>query len=174
MRSFGTLPLSPLVVIKCCMTALKQWKRGSALIAVASLYATLLLLSSPAFGAQPVACDRASPAFEGELLNLINQYRADNGLGTLSRHKALDVMAKRHSRDMCKEEALSHDGFSERFHQSGKKRCVENVGWNCASAAEQFTRWKASQGHNRNLIDEGIRSVGISMVGHYATFFACD
>jgi uncharacterized protein YkwD len=174
MPAFETLPLFPFVVIKCYMTASKQWTRGSALLATASFCATLLLLSSPALGTPPVACDHVSPVFEGELLDRINQYRAGNGLGALSRHKTLDVMAKRHSRDMCKEEVLSHDGFSERFHQSGKRRCVENVGWNCTSAAEQFTMWKRSPGHNHNLLDEGIRSAGLSRTGPYVTFFACD
>jgi uncharacterized protein YkwD len=84
------------------------------------------------------------------------------------------VLARRHSKNMCKEETLCHDGFSERFRQSGKRRCVENVGWNCTSAAEQFTQWQRSPGHNHNLLDEGIRSAGISRTGAYVTFFACD
>ena len=153
---------------------MKHRQRHGLLIAFFGLLTALLLLYSIAKGALPATCGRASPAFEEELLERINQYRADNGLKPLSRHKALDALAKHHSKDMCKEETLSHDGFSERFHQSGKRRCVENVGWNCASAAEQFDLWKGSPGHDHNLLDRGMGSAGISRIGPYVTFFACE
>jgi uncharacterized protein YkwD len=57
---------------------------------------------------------------------------------------------------------------------SGRNHCVENVGWNYASPEDEFIAWKRSDEHNSNMLVPDIRRAGISKVGVYVTFFACD
>ena len=113
-------------------------------------------------------------AYEEKLFAFINQYRAANGLNPLAVDKSLMQLAERHSAYMENKNVLSHEYFNERFRQSGRFLCVENVGWNYQTPEEQFRAWKISADHNKNLLNKKITRTGISRVGTYVTFFACD
>lgn len=115
----------------------------------------------------------ASP-YENELLQLINQDRIQNGRSPLTADNKLNEIAKSHSRHMHSTNRLSHDNFNERFLNSGSNFCVENVGWNAVSAEHQFRLWKESVLHNANMLKKDIQRAGISTVGKYTTFFACQ
>jgi uncharacterized protein YkwD len=112
--------------------------------------------------------------FEKKLFRFINQYRVKKGLNPLSTDETLQRLAKTHSLDMNRKDSLCHDLFEERFKKSGRSHCVENVGWNYPTPEAQFQVWKNSRGHNVNLLSRKIKYAGISAVGAYATFFACD
>ena len=112
--------------------------------------------------------------YEMKLFQCINQYRASNGLAALTVDNTLQGSAKSHSRHMGGENCLSHDGFHDRFASCGRSHCVENVGWNSPTPEEQLSAWKNSEGHNSNLLNKKIRFTGISKVGAFVTFFACD
>jgi uncharacterized protein YkwD len=75
---------------------------------------------------------------------------------------------------MQRKSILSHDLFEERFKKSGHNSCVENVGWNYQSPKELFEAWKNSKGHDQNMVADDIRRAGISRIGTYVTFFACN
>ena len=109
-----------------------------------------------------------------QLLNLINQYREINGLNPISLDSKLTILAQKHSADMQRRQVLSHYGFEERFKHSGRNNCVENVAWNYGSANELFATWQNSTLHNKNMLVRNIKSAGISRVGYYITFFACN
>ncbi|HXX58050.1 MAG TPA: CAP domain-containing protein [Thermodesulfovibrionales bacterium] len=143
-------------------------------IAVLTFLVVLFPLLHPLFAAHHEICGEPPPAFEEELLNQINRYRQKNGLKPLSLHAASRTLAKSHSQYMCETERLTHDNFGERFRRSGRMCCVENVGWNYSTAAAQFEGWKESKGHNENMLDKKIRVAGVSKVGAYVTFFACE
>ncbi len=117
---------------------------------------------------------RASSAYEQELLKCINRHRINNGLAPLSFDDTLGKMAKNHSNNMNNNQELNHDHFDDRFRQCGRACCVENIGWNYMTPEEQFKAWKNSKGHNKNMLNKQIRHAGISKVGAYVTFFACD
>jgi uncharacterized protein YkwD len=113
-------------------------------------------------------------AYETMFLTYINQYRIANGLNRLSADESLTILAERHSTYMQGKNVLSHEHFDERFRQSRRSLCVENVGWNYPTPETQFRAWKNSRDHNANLLNKRIKHAGISKVGSYVTFFACN
>ncbi|OHE58326.1 MAG: hypothetical protein A2Z47_02330 [Thermodesulfovibrio sp. RBG_19FT_COMBO_42_12] len=112
--------------------------------------------------------------YEKELLSYINQYRIKNGLDQIYFDITLGETAEIHSKYMSKKNELSHASFGDRFKKSRRSLCVENIGWNYMKPEAQFRAWKKSIGHNKNMLNEQIKRAGISKVGSYVTFFACD
>ena len=112
--------------------------------------------------------------YETKLLQHINQYRVRHALNPLRPDSTLQGLAKSHSLRMEGENYLSHDAFHERFERCGYSHCVENVGWNSPTPEDQLRAWKNSGGHNSNLLHKKIKFAGISKVGAFVTFFACD
>jgi uncharacterized protein YkwD len=128
----------------------------------------LLAVSPPhGFAGSPLS------SYEERLFMHINQFRTANGLNALVMDKHLTKLAERHSVNMEEKNVLSHERFNERFRQSGRCLCVENVGWNYRTPEDQFRAWKASREHNKNLLNKKITHTGIARVGTYVTFFAC-
>jgi uncharacterized protein YkwD len=121
------------------------------------------------------AADKKAPSsYEEKLLGSINQYRLQNGMNSLSFDKALQKFAENHSRHMESTDTLTHAGVDERYKQCGRSLCVENVGWNYMTPEEQFQAWKNSRAHDENMLNKRIKHAGISRIGTYVTFFACD
>jgi uncharacterized protein YkwD len=114
-----------------------------------------------------------SYSYEEKLLLHINQHRTVKGLNPLAMDKSLSRLAERHSAYMEEKNVLSHEGFQERFRQSDRSQCVENVGWNYQTPEDQFRAWKTSGEHNKNLLNNKITHAGIAKTGSYVTFFAC-
>lgn len=141
---------------------------------VAAAILSIFLLASPAFALDNVAYLGDSSDYIKQILNHINHYRESNRLRPLSFDKKLTALAQNHSADMQRRNALSHDRFDERFKRSGHNSCVENVAWNYRSPKELFEAWQNSRGHDKNMLADDIRRVGISRVGTYVTFFACN
>jgi uncharacterized protein YkwD len=112
-------------------------------------------------------------SYEERLFMHINQYRMANGLNPLARDESLTRLAERHSVYMEANNVLSHERFNERFRQSGRSLCVENVGWNYQTPEDQFRAWKTSGEHNKNLLNKKITHTGIAQTGAYVTFFSC-
>jgi uncharacterized protein YkwD len=142
-------------------------------IMLASILSICLFLSC-ASAADRIAYLDDSTHFTKQLLSYINHYRASNRLKPISLDGKLALLAKGHSADMQRRGTLSHDRFDERFRRSGHTSCVENVGWNYGSAKELFEAWQNSRGHDQNMLSEDIRRAGISRIGSYITFFACN
>ncbi len=113
-------------------------------------------------------------SYESELLVLINNYRAEHGLGLLASNTALYNLAKEHSDEMANKKELSHDGFQSRFDRASRLECAENVGWNYFTPAAQLEGWKKSPPHNEALLNAQITIAGIAQSGTYVTFFACQ
>ncbi len=124
--------------------------------------------------AQSTEIDSFLIPFEEKLLEFINQYRARHGSSPLLFDAGLYELARKHSAYMDKRGELSHDHFDQRFEQSGKSFCAENVGWNARTPDAQFKAWRNSHGHNSNMLNKKAKKAGISRVGAYVTFFACD
>jgi uncharacterized protein YkwD len=112
-------------------------------------------------------------SYEERLFMHINRHRMANGLDPLAMDENLLRLAERHSLHMEGNNILSHERFQERFRQSGRSLCVENVGWNYQTPEDQFRAWKTSGEHNKNLLNKKITLTGIAQTGAYVTFFAC-
>jgi uncharacterized protein YkwD len=107
------------------------------------------------------------------LTALVNQYRASHGLPALIVDATVAGLAREHSAAMAKAGHLNHSGFPSRVRRSGLAMCVENVGWNNRSPEGQFDSWRASPGHNRNMLDARVTRMGVGNVADYVTMIAC-
>ena len=107
------------------------------------------------------------------LASLVNQYRVSHGLPALIVDTTVAGLAREHSAAMAKAGQLNHDGFPSRVRRSGLAMCVENVGWNYRSPEGQFDSWRASPGHNGNMLDPRVDRMGIGTVADYVTMIAC-
>lgn len=111
--------------------------------------------------------------FTRHLADLINAYRAQNGLGPLDIADDLAELAHEHSATMSERRQLSHEGFRARFQRAKSRVCVENVGWNHRTPEALLEGWRMSPAHHRNLLDPGVSRMGIAAAARYVTFFAC-
>jgi len=107
------------------------------------------------------------------LAALVNRHRASHGLPALTVDTTVAGLAREHSAAMGKAGRLNHDDFRSRVRRSGLAMCVENVGWNYPSPEAQFEGWRASPGHDRNMLDPRVERMGIGSVADYVTMIAC-
>ena len=106
------------------------------------------------------------------LLQLINQHRAANGLGTLILSDRLTESAHGHSHDMATRDYFSHDsldgtGFADRIRAAGYTYSTalgENIAAGQWRAADVFNGWKSSPAHNAIMLGKSYKAVGISRV----------
>ena len=116
--------------------------------------------------------------FGPETLNLINSYRVSHGVSPLASSGTLQALARQHSQYQAARNTLSHDGFRQRSAQAKAAGlsvvCAENVGYNYRSAQQLLLGWSNSAVHRTNLLRPNLRYAGVSVVGAYATFFACQ
>lgn len=108
---------------------------------------------------------------EAAFLGLINSYRVSKGLGKLRVSIALNRASEFHSNDMATHNTLSHnssDGtdFSTRVHrfQPCGGWMGENVAMGYTDAQSVFNGWKASSGHNANMLGTNYKVIGIARV----------
>jgi len=143
-------------------------------MAVLRIIAIALLVTSCA-GTPPVV---TGGDYGPETLALINSYRAEHGLAPLAPHGALQALARQHSLEQAASGRMSHAGYRERSAAAREAGlsvlCAENVGHKYRNARQLFSGWKSSAPHRTNLLRPNIRYAGVSVVGDFSTFFACE
>lgn len=122
----------------------------------------------------PVTYAAASDATD--LLALVNQHRAANGLGPVCSDPLLNQAAAAHSQDMLNNNYFDHTGQNgsmpwDRIQATGYQGSYfsENIAFGYASAAEVFDGWRTSPGHNANMLSPSATEMGIGRVGDYWT-----
>ena len=132
---------------------------GSATSASAALAATSRATTAPLLDAE-----------ESAFCRTINTYRAQNGLGALKVSISLTAAATWDTTDMAQKNYFSHTdslgrdpfirmtAFAYNFNTSKG----ENIAAGNATAAGTFSQWKASSGHNQNMLNAGYQVIGIS------------
>ena len=141
-----------------------------------ALIAASLLSAAPA-----VALDGEEQAF----LGLINQYRAQNGLGGLSFDGQLNDASKWMSQDMCAKNYFSHtdslgrDPFARMaaFGYSYNTWKGENLAAGTDSAQAAFDIWRNSPGHNANMLNGNFTVIGIGRAlgcAGYSSYWTTD
>ncbi len=116
---------------------------------------------------------RHAAALDGEenaFLGLINQYRAANGLGSLSLNTTLNEAAAWMSQDMGVHNYFSHtdslgrDPFQRMaaFGYTYNTWKGENLAAGVDSAQGAFDLWKSSPGHNANMLNVNFKVIGIA------------
>ncbi len=128
----------------------------------------LLVLSLTIFGQTPTL-----DAEEQAALKLINDYRAQNGLGPLRVSIALTRAADWLSADMAGRNYFSHTdsqgrdpfqrmtAFGYNYNNSYRG---ENIAAGYGDAARTFNLWRTSAGHNAAMLNANFKVIGISRV----------
>lgn len=118
-----------------------------------------------------------------EVMRLINQERADQGLPALTVDLRLVDAARGHSQDMASNGFVGHTGADgsnagARIDRAGYSWSyyAENVAAGQPSAASVVEAWMGSSGHRSNILASGATHLGIGYVnqsgteyGHYWT-----
>ena len=123
-------------------------------------------------------------AYESEVLTLINNARANNGLSALSLNTQLQAAANVHSADMACNSLLSHTGsdgssVASRVAAQGyaASSSVENI-YAGGTAQDAFNWWMNDQIHKDVILDAGLTEIGVgyAYVGTstYGGYFAVD
>lgn len=140
----------------------------------------------------PGTCAAApNPDYVSQLLTLINQARADNGLPALTLNGPLSAAAQVHSRDMACNSLLSHIGsdgsrWDDRIGRQGYGAAYASE--NIYAGSPQFggdpsgamTWWLNSQVHRDNILSKKVTEIGIGYAflssseygGYYTLNFA--
>jgi uncharacterized protein YkwD len=96
---------------------------------------------------------------------MINAHRAANGLPPLRVDPRLNAAAADQARAMVAARTMSHDlggGFRARMSQRGIGAAAENLGQGYRSVGEAVAGWKASWGHNANMLDRSMTRLGFA------------
>ena len=155
---------------------------------IALVLAALIASTVLASPAQAVSYSSEEIAF----VQMLNDYRASNGLGALLVSDAASLACDRHNADMGKYGFFSHttsgsDWFSvgalpwDRMAACGydyNTAMGENIAAGYASASAVFAGWKSSSGHNANMLSPKYNVVGVSLVqvsgSRYGSYWTTD
>jgi len=137
---------------------------------------------APAPALSGVSLDAEEAAF----CRTINTYRAQNGLGSLRVSASLTKAAKWDTADMAQKNYFSHtdslgrDPFQRMtaFGYNYRTAEGENIAAGNATAAATFNQWKASAGHNQNMLSSAYKVIGIgrsySAAATYGWYWTTD
>ena len=150
--------------------------------AVRNLFLVALTAGLPCLG----AADPSLDPHELELLRIINEYRAQNGLGCLAPSPTLNAAADYMSRAMGEQRFFDHkEPPCTQVGDAGEGReCVgrdpfqritdfghdqwgaaaENIACGQPTPQAVFLAWKKSPGHNANMLHPAMRAIGIGRV----------
>jgi uncharacterized protein YkwD len=110
-----------------------------------------------------------------QMLELVNQHRINNGVGTLRMSSDISGVACAHSKWMNSTGNFSHTGVNgsdpfQRCERAGTSCNAENVAFNTSgSIIDLFNQFKGSPGHNADMLDESYTEVGIGFENIYVT-----
>lgn len=140
---------------------------GNRIRSLVSLFVLLLTISFAAAAQTPTI-----DAEEQAVLKLINDYRAQNGLGALRVSVALTRAADWMSTDMAAKNYFNHTDSLGRdpfvrmtafgYNYGGYRG--ENLAAGYSDAARTFNLWRSSPGHNAAMLNSNFNVVGISRV----------
>jgi uncharacterized protein YkwD len=109
-----------------------------------------------------IAGCESTPADRAQVMDLVNQARAQNGVRPLRENYQLDVKADswaQHIRNAC---ALSHSTLSDGA-PSGWTKLGENVGYG-GDINQVQVAYMNSPGHRANILDPGFSQIGTAAV----------
>jgi uncharacterized protein YkwD len=118
--------------------------------------------------AASAATDEAAKA-EDAVIELTNKARATAGCAPLRFDTRLRTAARRHSTDMGLHDYFSHtsldgDTFADRIEAAGYPHPgAENIARGYQTAAEVMDGWMNSPGHRANILNCGLRTIGVGV-----------
>lgn len=112
----------------------------------------------------------ANQALEEQVLQLINQQRADGGCAPLVMQSQLSAAAQSHANAMAVKDFFGHASkngakFSARIKAQGYRgrKYAENIAAGYASAEKVVSIWMSSQGHRVNIMNCAYTETGIAL-----------
>ncbi len=136
-----------------------------------------LLTACGVDGGEPVGAERAAlrdlDSTEQAFLDILNDYRRDNGLSPVMAERALNKGARDYSQLMGETGHFDHVGpdgstFDQRMCEAGydpgcgpRTFVAENIAAGQRTAREVFEAWRGSPGHNANMLQSRAVVVGI-------------
>lgn len=116
--------------------------------------------------------------YESEVIRLVNEIRAENGLKTLSANWELSRVARYKSEDMVRNRYFSHTSptygtpfqmiraFGLSYRSAG-----ENIAYGQRTPAAVVEAWMNSSGHRANILNTSYTQIGVGYCasGHYWT-----
>ena len=103
-----------------------------------------------------------------EMLTLINNYRAENGVGPLTASPTLTDAAQYHAADMADQNYFSHDvqgvgSWSDNISNTGYDSMGrgENIAAGNTDPEATFQQWVNSPGHRANMLNPSYTAIGI-------------
>ena len=128
-------------------------------------------------------CDVSDLSLDGEeaaFLQIINDYRARNGLRPLAVSENLNRSATWMANDMATRNYFSHGDSRGRMSQQRIADCGatmssgENLGAGTMiiSASAAFELWRTSPGHNSNMLYAEYRQIGIARVNLPGSYYS--
>lgn len=120
-------------------------------------------------------------AWEKEVFDLTNSFRARNGLSALTWSDEASKSARLHSEDMAKNNYFSHTGLDgstpfDRMKAQGisYKSAGENIIGGYGNAMHSYNGWVNSSGHRTNLLNSSFNHLGVGFAlggtyGNYGT-----
>src|SRR5215211_8742704 len=156
----------------------EKMSRRSALRYLSFVAAVFTVLISGIVAAGKSADANSYDAEELRFLQLINDYREDNGVGPLTLSDTLAVSAERHSQDMARYHFFAHNTASSSYYPRGSRPWDrmsaegydyntfkgENIAVGYESAEQSFAAWRNSPSHNAAMLDEKYRVIGIARI----------
>lgn len=159
------------------------WNRGRGRMLAGLALAAAALVGFGALAGKPspahaltnctvVESNVALDAQETAFLTLINNYRAENGRSPLGASTNLNRASVWMGGDMGAKKYFSHTDSGGRSVSTRVQQCgyPGNAGENIAAgsvwdtAQEVFAAWKASSGHNANMLNSSYKYIGIGRV----------
>lgn len=134
------------------------------------------MLAGTLFHGRSAAAATAYDSEELQFLQLINEYRQNNGLRALLLSDTLTLTSDNHSEDMAKYGFFAHDSVRSSYYPVGSRpwdRMAvdgydyntyrgENLAVGYETAEEAFEAWRNSPSHNAAMLDGNYKVVGIS------------
>ncbi|CAA9453399.1 MAG: hypothetical protein AVDCRST_MAG14-1229 [uncultured Rubrobacteraceae bacterium] len=139
---------------------------------------------------------RAQSSYDSEelaFLQIINEYRQNNGLPTLILSDALTDASERHDEDMARYNFFAHETLGSSYFPINSKpwdrmalsgydypeaSMSENLAAGYETAEEAFEAWRTSPGHNVNMLDGNQKVIGIARIydpdSYYGWYWTTD
>ncbi|WP_315560711.1 CAP domain-containing protein [Actinomyces gerencseriae] len=148
-----------------------------ALIATVSLAAVPAAQAVPVAGpsaqqvstaAEPAAVTSEGAGYADTILSKVNELRAQQGLGPVTRYTQLDSVAQGWSEQMVAQQSMSHNPSFADQYPGGWSVASENVATLSGArgvdvGTQLFEQWRNSPGHYANMVAPAANAVGIGV-----------
>jgi len=114
----------------------------------------------------------ASAARADDITVMISQYRREHGLPAVKTDAKLTAVAVRQAQAMAAAGIMDHDvagSFASRIAGASTNSAAENIAAGTKTWADTLRIWKASSGHNANLLRSDADRIGVAVAYNEST-----